>query len=215
MDTNVQAKPRMPPIKNFADTGPVGVLNPCCTIGTGCTQPWATALRLRRGPAWRRSPCALRRDILIYPLHTKGGGPKWILLANSGTGRLQHEPGESGVARSRQRGAGEPGAKPHQVHRRGRDHMLQLGLGQPDIGWIQAVVATQSLLAARSNWSSASAGVLQSSVFRGLALRAIATAVRSSALCTLRSVPFAKYWRSSPLVFSFVPRCQGLWGSQK
>src|SRR3954467_12382498 len=38
------------------------------------------------------------------------------------------------------------------------------------IGWIQAVVATQSLLAARSNWSSASAGVLQSSVFRGLAL---------------------------------------------
>src|SRR3954447_15165699 len=57
----------------------------------------------------------------------------WILLANSGTGRLRHEPGESGLARSRQRGAGEPGAKPHQVHRRGRDHMLQLGLGQPDI----------------------------------------------------------------------------------
>jgi hypothetical protein len=27
----------MPPIENFADTGPVGVLNPCCTIGTGCT----------------------------------------------------------------------------------------------------------------------------------------------------------------------------------
>src|SRR3954451_11679548 len=47
----------------------------CSTIGSGCTQPWATALRLRRGPAWRRSPCALRRDILIYPLHTKGGGP--------------------------------------------------------------------------------------------------------------------------------------------
>src|SRR3954463_3402147 len=45
------------------------------------------------------------------------------------------------------------------------------------IGWIQAVVATQSLLAARSNWSSASAGVLQSSVFRGLALRAIAAPV--------------------------------------
>src|SRR3954470_17257792 len=47
----------------------------CSTIGSGCTQPWATALRLRRGPAWRRSPCALRRDILIYPLHTKRGGP--------------------------------------------------------------------------------------------------------------------------------------------
>src|SRR4029079_16057078 len=57
MDTNVQAKPRMPPIENFADTGPVGVLNPCCTMGgdpiraltgrrrtrptsTGCRKPW-------------------------------------------------------------------------------------------------------------------------------------------------------------------------------
>src|SRR3954447_20957408 len=97
---------------------------------------------------------------------------------------------------------------------RAHDHADGVG-SDPRIGWIQAVVATQSLLAARSNWSSASAGVLQSSVFRGLALRAIATAVRSSALCTLRSVPFGKYWRSSPLVFSFVPRCQGLWGSQK
>jgi hypothetical protein len=24
-----------------------------------------------------------------------------------------------------------------------------------------------------------------------------------------------KYWRSKPLVFSLLPRCQGLWGSQK
>jgi hypothetical protein len=28
-------------------------------------------------------------------------------------------------------------------------------------------------------------------------------------------VPFGKYWRSSPFVFSFVPRCQGLCGSAK
>src|ERR1700760_17687 len=28
-----------------------------------------------------------------------------------------------------------------------------------------------------------------------------------SALCVLRSVPFGKYWRSSPLMFSLVPRC--------
>src|SRR5215468_1602255 len=61
-----------------------------------------------------------------------------------------------------------------------------------------------------SNWSSASAGVCQASVFRGLVLRAAATAAMSSALCMLRSVPFGKYWRSSPLVFSLVPRCQGL-----
>ena len=77
-------------------------------------------------------------------------------------------------------------------------------------GWIQVVVATYSLLAYLSNWSSASAGVFHSSVFRGLALRAAATAAICSALCTLRSVPFGKYWHSNPLVFSLVPRCQGL-----
>jgi len=41
MDTNVQAKPRMPPIENFADTGPVGVLNPCCTTPAGRIRHWA------------------------------------------------------------------------------------------------------------------------------------------------------------------------------
>ena len=46
-------------------------------------------------------------------------------------------------------------------------------------------------------------------------LSAAATAARSSAPCALRSVPFGKYCRSSPLVFSFVPRCHGLCGSQK
>ena len=30
-----------------------------------------------------------------------------------------------------------------------------------------------------------------------------------------RSVPFGKYWRSSRFVFSLVPRCHGLRGSQK
>ncbi len=29
------------------------------------------------------------------------------------------------------------------------------------------------------------------------------------------SVPLGKYWRSSPLVFSLVPRCHGDLGSQK
>ncbi len=45
---------------------------------------------------------------------------------------------------------------------------------------------------------------------RGLALSAAATAARSSAPCTLRSLPFGKYCHSSPLVFSFVLRCRGL-----
>src|SRR5215207_4258169 len=59
---------------------PCSSLSRCFTIGSACTQPWATALRLRRGPAWRPSPCALRRDILIYPLHTKGGSPVTVTL---------------------------------------------------------------------------------------------------------------------------------------
>src|SRR4051812_35533664 len=46
------------------------------TIGSACTRPWDTEPRPRLAPAWRPSPYAQRRDILIYPLHTKGGGPK-------------------------------------------------------------------------------------------------------------------------------------------
>ena len=70
-------------------------------------------------------------------------------------------------------------------------------------------------MANTNDCSSASAGVFQASVFRGLALSAAATAAISSALWMLRSVPLGKYWRIRPLVFSLVPRCQGLWGSQK
>ena len=68
------------------------------------------------------------------------------------------------------------------------------------------------LAGARQN---ASAGVFQPRVLRGLVLSASATASRASVLWALRSVPFGKYCRSSPLVFSFVPRCHGLCGSQK
>jgi hypothetical protein len=53
--------------------------------------------------------------------------------------------------------------------------------------------------------SSASAGVLQPSVLRGRPLSVAATAVRFSAVCLAKSVPFGKYCRSRPLVFSFVP----------
>ena len=61
----------------------------------------------------------------------------------------------------------------------------------------------------------ASNGVFQPRVFRGRRLSVAATAATSLALCRLRSVPLGKYWRSRPLVFSFVPRCHGLRGSQK
>ena len=38
---------------------------------------------------------------------------------------------------------------------------------------------------------------------------------RSAALWSERSVLLGMYWRSSPLVFSFAPLCQGECGSQK
>ena len=38
-----------------------------------------------------------------------------------------------------------------------------------------------------------------------------AIASSSSWLNTLRSVPLGRYWRISPLVFSQMPRCQGLY----
>ncbi len=61
----------------------------------------------------------------------------------------------------------------------------------------------------------ASAGVFHPRVFRGLLLSVVATASMSSALQRERSVPFGKYWRKSPLVFSLVARCHGLCGSAK
>jgi hypothetical protein len=63
--------------------------------------------------------------------------------------------------------------------------------------------------------SSASAGVFHPSVLRGRPFSAEATASSSSGECLARSVPLGKYWRSRPFVFSLVPRCHGLCGSQK
>src|SRR5215207_4983517 len=47
----------------------------CFTIGSACTRPWATEPRPRPAPAWRRSPCERQPNLLIYPFHSKGGGP--------------------------------------------------------------------------------------------------------------------------------------------
>src|SRR6266513_2434172 len=56
-------------------------------------------------------------------------------------------------------------------------------------------------------------------------MRQVAGAPRGSNFCAIllsslcecaeRSVPLGKYCRRSLFVFSLVPRCQGLWGSQK
>ena len=60
-----------------------------------------------------------------------------------------------------------------------------------------------------------SAGVSKSNVFLGRPFSCRATALSFACECSDRSVPFGKYWRSKPLVFSFEPRCHGLCGSQK
>ena len=64
-------------------------------------------------------------------------------------------------------------------------------------------------------WERAGADDADLSNGRDGRMSASATTASTSGLCALRSVPFGKYCRSSPLVFSFVPRCQGLCGSQK
>jgi IS30 family transposase len=60
-----------------------------------------------------------------------------------------------------------------------------------------------------------SMGAFQPKVLRGRLFRRSATARRTSGPWSLRLVPLGKYWRSRPLVFSFVPRCQGLAGWAK
>ena len=46
-------------------------------------------------------------------------------------------------------------------------------------------------------------------------IEAWATASKASEVQHATSVPLRKYWRKGPLVFSFVPRCQGLLESSK
>ncbi len=70
---------------------------------------------------------------------------------------------------------------------------------------VQGVVATRPRWCESSSSLKASDGVFQPRVFRGRRLSVAATAATSLALCRLRSVPLGKYWRSRPLVFSFVP----------
>lgn len=84
------------------------------------------------------------------------------------------------------------------------------------VGRSSAVVATvYGSIAGEVSLARCSMGLCQPRISRGLRLSSAATLVRCSGLWTPKSVPFGKYWRSRPLVFSFDPRCQGLAGSQK
>ena len=58
---------------------------------------------------------------------------------------------------------------------------------------IQVVAAT--------HWLNRSAGVSYSRVFLGRSLSSLATASNFAWLCTDKSVPLRKYWRSNPFVF--------------
>ena len=59
------------------------------------------------------------------------------------------------------------------------------------------------------------AGVMKSRVFRGRPLSSAAMASSSSWVRSAKRYLRGRYWRNRPLVFSWVPRCPGLRGSQK
>jgi len=61
MNANSATKPRMISIKNLAKNGPVGVLNPCCTIAAALTRALTAARRIkptatRCRSAWQPNP---------------------------------------------------------------------------------------------------------------------------------------------------------------
>ena len=85
----------------------------------------------------------------------------------------------------------------------------------PSAGRLAAAVATSWQVPCASAVASRAAGVFQPRVLRGRSLSSAATAASRSGPCTRRSLPLGKYWRSRPLVFSLVGRCQGECGSQK
>ncbi len=66
-----------------------------------------------------------------------------------------------------------------------------------------------------THWLNRSAGVSKFNVSLGLSLSRLATAFSRFWWTFERSIPFGKYCRSRPLVFSLELRCQGLCGSQK
>src|SRR5262252_181311 len=49
MDMNDTPEPRMPLVENLEFLDLMGVISSPCTTSAGCTRPWATKLRRRRG----------------------------------------------------------------------------------------------------------------------------------------------------------------------
>src|SRR5215213_1811917 len=84
-----------------------------------------------------------------------------------------------------------------------------------EAGRFLAVVANQTMTCRGIHRAMISAGARSSRTIRGRSLISSATKRRRSSLTRSRLVPFGKYCRRSPLVFSLVPRCQGECGSAK
>jgi membrane protease YdiL (CAAX protease family) len=78
-----------------------------------------------------------------------------------------------------------------------------------------ANVANHCDLRCRVHRCMACCGVRSPRHRRGRSFSSAAMLWNCSALQASRSVPFGKYFRSNPLMFSFAPRCQGECGSAK
>ena len=84
-----------------------------------------------------------------------------------------------------------------------------------DAGRILVNDANQVVTAARYHGFISCSGFLSRRRWRGRPLSSAAICASCSGVQMLRSVFLGRYWRSSPLVFSLLPRCQGECGSAK
>ncbi len=100
----------------------------------------------------------------------------------------------------------------------GTFHCLQRSVTKANDPVNQLAHPPISAVDSRGNCSASASfsdGVIHSRVCRGRPLKEWAEASRSAWVWMERSAPFGKYWRSSPLVVSLLPRCHGDFGLQK
>src|ERR1035441_9208839 len=153
------------------------------------------------------SESARPRPLLVQPDHAPRSAP-------SGLDGARPRPSRSGCTRVSEG-----------IHQRTRMELISIVTATSVYAQVAVAldvfVEDSHLVGADSSGHRNSSGPISSIGFakrrrlRGRSLSSVATQSRSSALWTERSVPFGKYWRNSPLVFSLVARCQGACGSQK
>jgi putative transposase len=84
-----------------------------------------------------------------------------------------------------------------------------------DVGRFPAIVANQVIVVWRLYCRMIWVGVLSLRQCLGRSLSSVAISSSCWPVQPPRSVPLGRYWRSRPLAFSLVPRCQGACGSAK